>query len=184
LKSGKYGTGSVSQYALVGETFLISKPKNLSFVEASSIPLVALTAIQMFDKVPGGVEGKTVFVPAGRKRSYPFSLLDQELKCYREVSGVGSVAAQMAKNVYGAGKVITTVSTKKVSMVDDLLGKGVVDETIDYTKANPGKTIPGHSIDVMMDSVGASFSSVLTFSNISSSATDDFCRYPFSKEVA
>lgn len=66
-KSEKYGTGSVSEYALLGEKFVISKPKNLSFVEASSIPLVALTAIQMFDKVPGGVEGKTVFVPAGRK---------------------------------------------------------------------------------------------------------------------
>lgn len=43
------------------------KPKNLSFNEAASIPLVALTAIQMFEKVSGGVEGKTVFVPAGRK---------------------------------------------------------------------------------------------------------------------
>jgi NADPH:quinone reductase-like Zn-dependent oxidoreductase len=49
--------------------------------------------------------------------------------CRREVSGVGSVAVQMAKNAYGAEKVITTVSTTKVSMVDDLLGKGVVDES-------------------------------------------------------
>jgi len=46
-----------------------------------------------------------------------------------EVSGVGSVAVQMAKNVYGADKVITTVSTAKVSRVDDLLGKGIVDES-------------------------------------------------------
>lgn len=46
---------------------MISKPNNLNFVEAASVPLVALTAIQMFDKVPGGVEGKTVFIPAGRK---------------------------------------------------------------------------------------------------------------------
>jgi len=48
---------------------MVSKPKNLNFVEAASIPLVALTAIQMFDKVPGGVDGKKVFVPAGRKYS-------------------------------------------------------------------------------------------------------------------
>jgi len=36
---------------------------------------------------------------------------------------------QMAKNVYGAEKVITTVSTTKVPMVDNLLGKRVVDES-------------------------------------------------------
>lgn len=46
-----------------------------------------------------------------------------------EVSGVGSVAAQMAKNIYGADRVITTVSTTKVPMVDIFLGKGVVDES-------------------------------------------------------
>jgi NADPH:quinone reductase-like Zn-dependent oxidoreductase len=46
-----------------------------------------------------------------------------------EVSGVGSVAVQMAKNVFGAEKVITTVSTMKVPMIDNLLGKGVVDES-------------------------------------------------------
>lgn len=45
------------------------------------------------------------------------------------VSGVGSVAAQMAKNVYGAKKVITTVSTSKVPMVAKYLGEGVVDES-------------------------------------------------------
>ena len=46
---------------------VVSKPKNLNFVEAASIPLVALTAIQMFDKVPGGVDGKMVLVSAGRE---------------------------------------------------------------------------------------------------------------------
>ncbi len=49
--------------------------------------------------------------------------------CCREVSGVGSVAAQMAKNALGAEKVITTVSTTKIPKVEDLLGKGVVDES-------------------------------------------------------
>lgn len=59
--------GSVSEYAIVTETLVVAMPRNLNFVEAASIPLVALTAIQMFGKVPGGVEGKTVFVPAGRE---------------------------------------------------------------------------------------------------------------------
>ena len=36
---------------------------------------------------------------------------------------------QMAKNVFGAEKVITTVSTKKIPMIEELLGKDVVDES-------------------------------------------------------
>jgi len=78
MNSEKYGSGSVSEYALITQTLVISKPKNLNFVEAASIPLVALTAIQMFDKVPGGVDGKTVFVPAGRK--FFFILVDRNEK--------------------------------------------------------------------------------------------------------
>jgi hypothetical protein len=34
----------------------------------------------------------------------------------------------MAKNGFGAGKVITTVSTEKVKKIVELLGEGVVDE--------------------------------------------------------
>jgi hypothetical protein len=34
----------------------------------------------------------------------------------------------MAKNRYGAARIITTVSTEKVAKVDGLLGNGVVDQ--------------------------------------------------------
>jgi len=34
----------------------------------------------------------------------------------------------MAKNSYGAEKVITTVSTRKIPMIDGFMSKGVVDE--------------------------------------------------------
>ena len=62
--------------------------------------------------------------------------------------------------MYEAERVLTTVSTAKLPMVDHLLGKGVVDEAIDYKKVKPSEAIPHHSVDVMMDSVGASFSLV------------------------
>ncbi|TVY21678.1 2-methylene-furan-3-one reductase [Lachnellula arida] len=133
MKSEKYGTGAISEYALLTETLVVSKPKNLNFVEAAALPMVALTAIQMLDKVPGGVEGKTW-------------------------CGVGGCAN--GENAYGAEKVITTVSTRKIPMIDEFLGKGVVDEMIDYTKVNPAKTIPQNSIDVLIDSIGATFSSL------------------------
>jgi NADPH:quinone reductase-like Zn-dependent oxidoreductase len=59
--------GSISQYTLTTDAFLVQKPKSLSHVEAASIPLVAMTAVQAFDKVNGGLEGKTVLVTGGRK---------------------------------------------------------------------------------------------------------------------
>lgn len=45
------------------------------------------------------------------------------------VSGTGLFACQLAKNVFRAARVITTVSTGKVSKVHELLGEGVVDES-------------------------------------------------------
>jgi NADPH:quinone reductase-like Zn-dependent oxidoreductase len=46
------------------------------------------------------------------------------------VGGVGSLACQMAKNIFGAAKAITTVSTEKVGKADKLLGNGVVDRSL------------------------------------------------------
>jgi NADPH:quinone reductase-like Zn-dependent oxidoreductase len=45
------------------------------------------------------------------------------------VSGTGLFACQMAKNVFKAGKVITTVSTSKIPKVPQLLGEGTVDQS-------------------------------------------------------
>ena len=45
-----------------------------------------------------------------------------------KVGGVGSIACQIAKSVFGAKKVITTVSTDNVAKVNDLFGKGGIDE--------------------------------------------------------
>lgn len=44
------------------------------------------------------------------------------------VGGTGAYACQLAKNVFHAGKVITSVSTSKVPKVAQLLGDGVVDQ--------------------------------------------------------
>lgn len=49
---------------------------------------------------------------------------------YYLVSGTGAFACQLAKNVFHAGKVITTVSTSKIPKVPALLGKATVDQSI------------------------------------------------------
>lgn len=70
------------------------------------------------------------------------------------MSGTGSFACQIAKNVLRAGKVITTVSTAKVPQVPQLLGAGVVDQIIDYTKQSPTSVIPRGSVDFCLDTTG------------------------------
>ncbi|KAI9742849.1 MAG: hypothetical protein M1818_003578 [Claussenomyces sp. TS43310] len=137
--------GSLSEYALTRASYLVPKPERLSHAEAASIPLVAMTALQAFEKVAGGLTGKNVFVPGG-------------------LSGVGSIACQLAKNVLGAAKVITTVSTQKLDKVDEKLGQGTVDQVvstvIDYKKTNPLKEIPRGSVDVLLETVGSAMTFV------------------------
>lgn len=59
--------GSWSEYAVCPEDHLALKPASLSFGDAASLPLAAMTALQAFRKYEGSLEGKTVFVPAGCK---------------------------------------------------------------------------------------------------------------------
>ncbi len=91
--------------------------------------------MQAFDSansaIPGGLLGKTIFVPAG-------------------LSGTGSIALQFAKHVYRAAKVITTVSTSKLPKIRQLLGEDTVDQIVDYTKEDVQKG----SVDFLYDTVG------------------------------
>ena len=137
--------GSVSEYALTSWKNIARKPVSLSHIEVASLPVVALTALQAFqsavDTIPGGLSGKTVMVPAG-------------------LSGTGSIGLQLAKHVYGAAKVITTVSTSKVPQIDQLLGKGTVDQIIDYTKQDVLKEVESRSVDFLFDTVGTGMASL------------------------
>lgn len=59
----------MSEYAKTTEDNLVLKPKGISHVEAASLACVSLTALQSFEKMKGGLEGKTVLITSGRKRS-------------------------------------------------------------------------------------------------------------------
>lgn len=159
--------GSVAEYALISSTRLVKKPPSLSHTEAASLPCVAVTALQSLERantvIEGGLSGKTVFIPAG-------------------LSGTGSIAVQLAKQVYCAGKVITTVSTSKVGKVDEFLGAGVVDQVIDYTKEDVLKLVEKGSVDFFYDTAGASmqYISVMKKGGLTISITT----MPSGKEVA
>ncbi|KAH8697973.1 alcohol dehydrogenase [Talaromyces proteolyticus] len=131
----EYCRGSCAEFVKCPEHFVGLKPPSLSWEEAASVPLAAMTALQALRKYDGDLAGKTVFIPAG-------------------LSGTGLFACQLAKHVFRAGKVITTVSTSKVPKVPELLGEGTVDEIIDYTKTDPKSVIQSGSVDFLFDTVG------------------------------
>jgi NADPH:quinone reductase-like Zn-dependent oxidoreductase len=58
---------------------------------------------------------------------------------------------QLLKSVFKVGRLITTVSTSKVSLVPKLIGEGVVDQIIDYKTQNAVKGIPAQSVDFLLD---------------------------------
>ncbi|KAK2603289.1 hypothetical protein N8I77_009755 [Diaporthe amygdali] len=131
--------GSWSEYAKCPERYVALKPKNLSFEDAASLPLAGMTALQTLSRYQGSLSGKTVFIPAG-------------------LSGTGAYACQLAKKVFHADKVITTVSTSKIDQVPKLLGEGTVDLVIDYTKQDPLKIIPRGSVHFVLDTTGEAMS--------------------------
>lgn len=105
------------------------------------MPLAAQTSYQSLllanSKLTGGLKGKTVFIPGG-------------------LSGTGSFAVQIAKNHFHAGKVVTTLSPKKISILDEVIGEGVIDQVVDYTKGTKSivQAVGKQSIDFMFDPVG------------------------------
>lgn len=130
--------GYCSQYAVARESLTLLKPANRSFEEVCNIASV-VTAIQTIEiglrlmrenGVADGLEGKTVFVPGA-------------------LSATGSVAIQVLRNVYGVGRIITTVSTAKIPLVEQHL-PGLVDQVVDYTRT-PKLTdvIPAGSVDLV-----------------------------------
>lgn len=133
--------GSVSDYAISTVSTTAKKPQSISHSEAASFPLVSLTTLQTFDlaashfKDKGGLAGKTLLIPGG-------------------LSGTGSVAIQLAKGVFKAGRVITTLSTSKIAQLDTYLDKDLLDEIVDYTKDDLLKVVPLGSVDFMYDTMG------------------------------
>ncbi len=118
--------GGWAEYCISNETESAIKPKSLNFVEASSVPLAALTAWQAFEL--GKLQsGQTVLIHGGS-------------------GGVGSFAIQIAK-ARGA-RVIATASTAN----QDLLKQLGVDVAIDYTKQKFEDV--AHDVDFVLDPVG------------------------------
>jgi NADPH:quinone reductase-like Zn-dependent oxidoreductase len=101
--------GTFSEYISIDEKDVALKPKTLSMEEASSIPLVGLTAWQALIEKGNIKRGQKVFIQAGS-------------------GGVGTFAIQLAKHL--GATVATTASSANIDLVKNL-GADIV---IDYKK--------------------------------------------------
>ena len=103
--------GTLTEYVAVKSNVVSKKPSNISFEEAASFPLAALTALQSLE-IAGIKKDDKVLIHAGS-------------------GGVGSFAIQYAKNK--GAYVYTTTGTDNVNWVKELGADEVIDhETEDY----------------------------------------------------
>ena len=128
--------GAMAEYCVADTSNVVLKPENLSFEEAASIPLVGLMALQVL-KSSGLKEGDSIFISGG-------------------AGGVGTMAIQLAKHVFKAGRIVTTASKGEKANMCTALG---ADEVIDY-KSTKFDEVLGKSdeskFDVCFDTTGES----------------------------
>jgi NADPH:quinone reductase-like Zn-dependent oxidoreductase len=119
--------GAFAEYACTSESSLVTKPNNVTFEQAGSVPVAALTALQ-------GLRNKGQIQPG------------QKILINGAAGGVGTFAVQIAK-WFGA-HVTGVCSTRNVEMVRSI----GADQVIDYTQEDFTKGTQRY--DLMFDSVG------------------------------
>lgn len=124
--------GTYAEYVTVPQTSAALKPKNMSFEEAATVPLAALTAYQGLFDAAKLQQNETVLIHAA-------------------AGGVGSFAVQLAKD--RGARVLGTASPRNHAYVKSL----GCDVPVDYARGDFRETVrqaaPQH-IDVVFDCVG------------------------------
>ena len=120
-------TGGYAEYANVAEGMIARKPSCLSSTDAASVPVVAVTALQMLFDYAGGTAGQHVLIHGG-------------------AGNVGAFAVQLAKN---AGLHVSATASSDDG--DYVRGLGA-DLVIDYQAQQFEKEMS--NIDVVIDTVG------------------------------
>jgi NADPH:quinone reductase-like Zn-dependent oxidoreductase len=120
--------GALAEYACASERGLVMKPDNLTFEQAASVPVAAVTALQGLRDQGKVKPGQSVLINGAS-------------------GGVGTFAVQIAKAM---GAHVTGVcGAKNVEMVRSI----GADQVIDYTKED--FTRSGQRYDVILDMVGS-----------------------------
>jgi len=118
--------GTIAEFVAVNSDLVALKPENITFEQASGLPLTGLTAMQAVEKA-GIKENDRILIHAGS-------------------GGVGSFAIQFAKSK--GAIVYTTTSTKNVDWVKAL----GADRVIDYTNEDYKEV--ANNLDIVFDTLG------------------------------
>ena len=119
--------GAFAEYACASESKLVDKPENITFEQAASVPIAALTALQALRDKGQLQPGQKVLINGAS-------------------GGVGTFAVQIA-NSFGA-HVTAVCSTKNLDRVRSI----GADKVVDYTKEDFTKI--GDTYDLILDCIG------------------------------
>lgn len=125
IRGGQFG--SFTEMIVMSPQFIAPKPEKLTHIEAASLPVVGVSALQALMDTIGLKRGQKILIHGG-------------------AGGIGTIAIQLAKHM--GAYVATTVSDKDKQYVKDL----GADEVIDY-KNQPFEDIL-HDYDAVLDNVG------------------------------
>jgi len=120
-------SGGQAEYAVPIVGMIAPKPKTLNFIEAASVPVVAVTAWQMLFEYGEVVAGQTVLIHGG-------------------AGSVGAYAVQLARH---AG--LHIVATAGARDLDYVRGLGA-EKVLDYRKDRFEELLSG--VDVVLDTIG------------------------------
>ncbi|HET9284678.1 MAG TPA: NADP-dependent oxidoreductase [Candidatus Angelobacter sp.] len=119
--------GAYAEYAVASAGMMAPKPRNLSFVEAASAPVVAVTAWQMLFDYARAQAGQTVLIHGG-------------------AGNVGAYAVQLAREAK-----LNVIATASANDIDYVRGLGA-NTVLDYHSARFEDT--AHAVDIVLDTVG------------------------------
>jgi NADPH:quinone reductase-like Zn-dependent oxidoreductase len=132
---GEHIDGGLAEYVVVPAANLIAKPAALSFVEASALPVVAMTAWHMLISVGQlRVNEWVLIVGAG--------------------GGVATMGIQIARHS-GARVLATTSSAEKAALARELGAHEVFNYRVEDWVARVLEVTGGRGVDLVQDNVGA-----------------------------
>lgn len=121
------GSGSIAEMVASNTANTVYKPKRANHIEAASLPLVGVSAIQALEQHINLHRDQKILINGGS-------------------GGIGSIAIQLAKHI--GAYVVATASTEHIDFVKTLGAS----EVIDYKKENVAEKI--HDFDAVFDTAG------------------------------